>query len=194
MGLEGRAAESIVTVRGSANLVDQPGIELEAEELPVSELSRALVGSQSTVERVKFHYSAGLALSVGSIAGPRILRQMFNHVRANWIELDVAIAAKEVVFFLRQARLETSLPERAATAVVPIDVLNVALPESFHHLARTGRCSRCREQVDMVRHQPIGVDGTLALLGVLVEPAEVRLIVLIGVETGLAVVAPLDDV
>jgi hypothetical protein len=46
----------------------------------------------------------------------------------------------------------------------------------------------------MVRHQPIGVDGALALLGVFLEPAEVRLIVLIGVETGLAVVAPLDDV
>jgi hypothetical protein len=119
---------------------------------------------------------------------------MLNHVRANWIELDVATAAKEVVLFLRQARPEAPLPERAATAVAPIDVLNVALPQPFHHLASTGRCSRCDEQVDMVCHQPIGVDGTLALLGVLLEPAEVRLIVLISVETGLAVVAPLDDV
>jgi len=46
----------------------------------------------------------------------------------------------------------------------------------------------------MVRHQHIGVDGALDLLGVLLEPAEVSLIVLIGVEAGLAVVAPLDDV
>ena len=57
---------------------------------------------------------------------------MLNHVRANWIELDVAIAAKEVVFFLRQARPETSLPERAASAVARIDVLNVALSQPFH--------------------------------------------------------------
>jgi hypothetical protein len=38
------------------------------------------------------------------------------------------------------------------------------------------------------------VDGALALLGVLLALAEVRLTVVIGVEKGLEVVAALDDV
>jgi hypothetical protein len=54
--------------------------------------------------------------------------------------------------------------------------------------------SRREQQVYMIGHQHIGVDGAAAIASRLFEPMEVALIVLLGKEAWLAVDAALNDV
>ena len=46
----------------------------------------------------------------------------------------------------------------------------------------------------MISHQHVGVDGATALLRLLIQPAEVRPIILVGEDTGLVIVAALNQV
>jgi hypothetical protein len=48
------------------------------------------------------------------------------------------------------------------------------------------------EQVAMMGHQHVGVDGATALLRVLLEPVEIHPVVLLGKEARLAIVAALN--
>ena len=48
------------------------------------------------------------------------------------------------------------------------------------------------EQVDMIGHEDIGVDGTAMLLGPLLEPVKIGRLVFITEEHGLAAIAALD--
>jgi hypothetical protein len=47
--------------------------------------------------------------------------------------------------------------------------------------------------MDMVGHQPIGVYGTGVLLSGVLETCEVKAVVIVGKEDGLAIIASLDD-
>ena len=82
----------------------------------------------------------------------------------------------------------------AAASVLAIGVLHVTPARRLHQARRRIIFCRGEQQMHVVGHQRIGVDGTAAIARRLFEPMEVALIVLLGEEAGLAVDAALDDV
>lgn len=66
---------------------------------------------------------------------------MRHNPGAQWIQFDVALAGHEVRILLDQAGSETPLPLCTAAAVRPVDVLDVALAQRRHQLARAVRRS-----------------------------------------------------
>ena len=73
---------------------------------------------------------------------------------------NVAVASQYVVLALRQTGTKAPFPQRAAAAVDAVYVLHVALPEMFHHLACAVGLLRSEQQMHMVGHQHVGVNGT----------------------------------
>ena len=76
----------------------------------------------------------------------------------------------------------------------PVDILDIALPEPFHQDACAISVFRGEQEVDMVCHQDIGMHSTACAFGIFLQPIKIQEIVLISKETGLAVIAALDDV
>ena len=119
---------------------------------------------------------------------------MADHPGAHWIALDVTVADEQIAFGLDKIGKEASFPERTAPRVNPIEILNIRLTQKFHHLRDPARLSRRREQVDVVRHQHIGVDVDFLFPRNRREPIQIPDTVLIGPEAWAAIVATLDDV
>ena len=119
---------------------------------------------------------------------------MLDHPGANRVEFDVSITPHHVVFFVGKTGSEPPLPERAATTIGAVDVLHVALAESLHQLPDTAGCFGGEQQMDMIRHQRIRMNHAALGLGVLLQPFKIEAVVVFRIETGLPVIATLDDV
>jgi hypothetical protein len=74
----------------------------------------------------------GVALGVAAIARPRVFSRSERHVRPHWIKLDVALACEELAIGRDDGRTQSPLEKRSAAAVRAVDVLHMALAESFH--------------------------------------------------------------
>lgn len=96
--------------------------------------------------------------------------------------------------FLGQAGTKFALPKCATSVIHPVDILDISLPQSFHEHGGAGGLLRGKEQVDMVGHQHIGMYGAAAHKAVFPQPFEIKSIITVSMEAGLAVVPPLDDV
>jgi hypothetical protein len=70
---------------------------------------------------------------------------VFGHVSSDGIKLNVSIAAENLVFLLGKARAESIFPKRSTTTVGSVDVLDIALFESFHQITHTIRWFRCQQ-------------------------------------------------
>ena len=136
----------------------------------------------------------GLAEGVAAVAGPAELARVGDHVGAHGVEFDVALAGEKIVLGLDGAGLVTAFPEGAAALVVAVDVLDVASAERLHELGGAFGGLRCDEQMDMVGHEGVGVDGAAPVGSRFLQPAEVAVAVLLGKEAGLAIDASLHEV
>ena len=75
-----------------------------------------------------------------------------------------------------------------------VDVLHVALSQVFHQQDGALFARVCEQQMYVVGHQHVGMDGATELVGELFDVLQVELVVLFAVETDRAVIATLDDV
>lgn len=73
-------------------------------------------------------------------------------------------------------------------------MLHIALAEQLHHPSRSIRFAWRQQEMDVIRHQHIGVDGAAGALCAKLQLIEIEAIIVICEKTGLAVVAALDDV
>src|SRR5574343_998348 len=135
-----------------------------------------------------------LALSVNAITRPTILGRMRHHTGPNRIHLDIALASQQITLLLDQAGAESSLPQRARTAISSIHILHIALPQSLHQHPHSITGSRRQQQMHMISHQHIGVDQAARLAGIFLQPIKIEAIILVGDEASLSVIATLDDV
>ena len=79
-------------------------------------------------------------------------------------------------------------------AILAIHVLDIALPQRFHQVARRPGALWRDEQMNVVGHQHIGMDATTVRANVFRETFQIEAVVFIGKETGLPVVPVLDEV
>jgi len=148
--------------------------------------------AQCKIERMRGN-AAVLPLCIHAVARPTVIRRMRHHARPHGIELDIAIAGQDIGFFLQQAGAKTSLPQRAAAPVSPIDVLHIALSQRLHQLAQAVGCSRRQQQMHMIGHQAPGMDGATMFFGLLAEMIQVEAVIFLGIKARRTVVAALDQ-
>jgi len=107
--------------------------------------------------------------------------------------MNVAHQLQKVFISLTDDRLVAALKEVTDFAVREVEILGVRLLKSLHELGQ-GDSGTLQEQMDVVRHETVGVQADFVLLAVACKSFEVRFVVAPGAEGFLAVVAAHDDV
>ena len=163
------------------------------EERAVGDAALGDVWPQGQVDGMGMDERVVPASRIGVVARPGMLRRRCHHRCPYGIELDIAIAAKQVGFRVDEAGLVAALPQRAAAAVSRIEGRDICSPQFSHH-ARDSPCGfRRNQQVHVVAHQHIGVDPAAVARSGLTQHPSISAAVVIIEEARHPIVAPLDD-
>ena len=100
----------------------------------------------------------------------------------------------QIGFGLHDTGFVTAFPQAAGAAVEAVDVLHVATTDGLHEARGGCGFSGGHQEVHVVGHEDVGVDGTAPIASRLFEPVEVAVVVLFSEKAGLAIDAALDDV
>jgi enterochelin esterase-like enzyme len=103
------------------------------------------------------------------------------------VELDVALAGRQVGVVVDRAGAQAPLPWREAAAVGAFDRLHGALVERAHQVGHTGRPLWRHQQMHVVRRQSIGMHGAARLRRDLGEQREAIQAVVVAEEAGIAI-------
>jgi hypothetical protein len=127
--------------------------DLIGEEVQVASAARFLALGEGAINRVRNDHRIADAQSVATVARPRIIARGLYHVRANRVQLDVALAGEQIAVRLDDRRAKAPFEKRAGPTVGPVDVLHLALSQSLHKQRRSPIGCRCHEQVQMIGHE-----------------------------------------
>jgi hypothetical protein len=94
---------------------------------------------------------------------------------------------------LHQARFEPAFPQGAGSPMPVIHVRHVAATKILHRPADALRIVRRQQQVNVIGHQHIGMDGAVPALHSLRQPLQIDPPVVVLEEDRLPIVAPLHD-
>ena len=134
------------------------------------------------------------AQGVAGVAGPRMVLRSRDHPGPQGVGLDVAIAGHHVALGIHDGRLEPALPQRPRAAPYPVDAANVAAPQRLHQPTDPVVSRRSDQQVHMVGHQHICVQGAALLCQSPADLGQEEAAVAVVEEDRLPIVAALDDV
>jgi hypothetical protein len=87
-----------------------------------------------------------------------------------------------------------SAPGHGSNAALVVDVLHVASSYVAHDERDRLRSPRRDEQMDVIGHQHVGVDGAVVPARGMLQTCQIKALVLRDKEGGLAVVTALNDV
>lgn len=134
-----------------------------------------------------------LPQAVVPVARPFVLAGIIDHAGAQGVEFDVAHAGQQVGVSLDEAGFVAAFPQAAGAFVVAVDVLDVAAANGLHEPGYAVLGFRRYQQMNVVGHEHVGMNGAVPIGSRFLEPMEVAVIILLGEETGLSINAALDD-
>lgn len=73
---------------------------------------------------------------VAAVARPGEIPGVRHHARPDWIQLDVALAGKQVAVRFDHGQAEAPFEERAGTVIRSVHLLHIALTEVLHEQRR----------------------------------------------------------
>lgn len=103
------------------------------------------------------------------------------------------MAFEQIAFLLQQTGAEAPLPERTAAPISAVEILHVALSQLLHQRAGGIRCGSAEQQMHVIRHQAVGVDGAPGIVCRARQPVEIKQVIRLGIEAHRTVVAALDN-
>ena len=177
-----RGLSPITPVGSTAYLPDGLFIQMRLKQGLVVCLPFGSIQPQSQVLVMWGNEIAGLAQRVGVVARPAVVLRLVDHAGADGVEFDVAVAGKDVVFGLCEAGAEAAFPQRAATLVGAVDILDVTLSEVFHQQGCAVWILWGEQQVDVVGHQHVSVNNAVELVGKFLQVMQVELVILFGMK------------
>jgi len=128
------------------------------------------------------------------IAGPAIVGGITNDTGSNRIEFDVSAAGQQVPVGIDDARSKSPFPKRSGALMPVVEPSNKASSERLHRAAKGLVCRRRDQQMDVIRHQHIGMHRKLVLARDFRKPVQIATMISIVDEDRLPVVSSLYDV
>jgi hypothetical protein len=119
---------------------------------------------------------------------------MCHHRGPHGVEFDIAQTQQEIGLGFDYTGSVAALPQGAGALIRGVDIGHIAPPNGLHPFGNAIGPRGRYEQMDMIGHQDIGMDGAAITFGSVVNGGEVQAIVLVSEENRLAIIAPLDDV
>ena len=129
---------------------------------------------------------------VGAMTAPEVIRRILQQARADGVEMDVAHHGQELNVALHLRGVEAALEEVSAVRPAVVEAAGIAGADRVHQNGERP-VIRLQQQMDMVRHQAVGVEALTTLLKGACHTAEVPTPILVVDEDGPAVVATLGD-
>ena len=165
------------------------------EQFPIRVLTNLWIGIERPIEKMIGDQRIGLTPGMVTIAGPGVLLRGGHHVGGDRVEFDIPVTGQQIGVGIDQAGLVSAFPQGAATAVGLVDIGNVQPADVLQDLGDAPICMLLgQQQVDVIGHQAIGMEFDVITAAALPQNLKVILVVVIGEETGIAVVAALDHV
>jgi len=131
----------------------------------------------------------------GRATGPAITRRIVDYTGTHRVQFHIATAGLQIRIGLHGAGFVPSLPQRSASSFQGIDIPGLPAGQSLHELAEMFRIvTGVDHQMNMVRHQAIGVHLAPELNFPFLVRIEIIEVIVIPGKDGLAVMAPLDYV
>ncbi|QJR14795.1 hypothetical protein DSM104440_01605 [Usitatibacter palustris] len=150
-------------LNGIANLPHGFRVDVGPEQVLIDGGAGYIVGCQLPIQRVGCDEIIGNPARVVQVARPPMLTGMTDHSSTHRIELDVALACEQVALGLDEVGLVASLPQRSGAFMEVIEVAYVTAAQSLHH-SRNSACGVAgRQEVEVVGHQDVGMDGDAAI-------------------------------
>src|SRR5688500_8854859 len=135
-----------------------------------------------------------LAKRIAAITGPLMKPRVADHLGTDRVQLHVPMADEKIPLGLDRARAESPLPERAGAFVQVVEVRDVTPPHALHRLGERVRGVPRRQEMDVVGHEHVGVNGHPGSTRHIDKAAMEVHAVALGAEYRLAVVPPYPDV
>jgi len=164
------------------------------EQGSIGGLSLMIGGSEGQVQGVIRNDAVGGAIRRMAVTRPSVLARRGHHLGTDRVQFDVARTGQEVVVAVDQGGPVAAFPERAGAVVGGVEILHVPPTHGLQDLGETLRLLRRHEQMEMVGHQHVSVDGGPMLQRQSAEALKKTGVVLLSHENRRPVIAPLDDV
>ena len=188
-GQEGGAPHG--TLAAPAAIVGiQPGIRTRQQQGAVVPLSYLWVRAQGEIARVKGDHGIGGAEGVGGAARPAIGRRICDEARSHRVPIEVPERGEGVDVIFHEARAVSALPKMTPAPPEPVEGLGGLGHEPAHGPAEGVPRRRLEEQVEVIRHQRIGVQRDGIGPEHLPQVGQEQFTVLGGGEIELPVIAP----
>lgn len=150
--------------------------------------------AENDVAGVRRDSRVGCGEGVVCVAGPAVMLRHEHHARSHRVEPGIAIAGLHVAVAVDQAGLEPPFPKRAGAVIACIEGGYITTAQRLHHLRRRARLVRRDQQMHVVCHKNVGMQGAVESLGGFAELLQVAKVVTVCGEARLAVNATLDHV
>jgi hypothetical protein len=95
---------------------------------------------------------------------------------------------------MNQRRLVPAFPQRPSTSISGIDVSNEASTNGLHNFGDAVVPRRRYEEVNMIRHEDVGMNITAMRLATFTQAAKVNTIIVLAEKDWISVVPPLNYV
>jgi len=136
----------------------------------------------------------GCATGMPVVTRPGIRGGMGHHRSTYGVEFNIARTEQEIGLSLNQTRAVASLPQGAGAVIGGVDIGHIAATNGLHQFGQSIGLRGRHQQMDMIGHQDISMDGTARAFSRVLHRGEVEAIVFVTKENRLAIMTPLDDV
>jgi hypothetical protein len=106
-----------------------------------------------------------VAIGIASVAGPEVVPRINHHPGSNGIALDVSITGEQVLLGPHHGGFVPPFPKGTGSLVYPIKIGHVPATRALDGHREAVRLFLAGEQMNVVGHQDIRVDGYSELLG-----------------------------
>jgi len=131
---------------------------------------------------------------VVSVTGPLELLGTIHQSRPDWIEVDVPMASDQVSAGRHEARVESTFPQCAGSPISSVEVAGILPGRCVNRARDADRIDRGYQQVHMVWHQNIAMQGHSDIHRRLGQQVPELQIVALASKDALSIVPPMHDV
>ena len=179
--------------RRSSDRVEGFFVQRFTKECAIRGLAQCWPITKGDVDRMRRDERIPIAASVVAIARPSIRARVVDHPRTHRVQLDVPRAGKEVTLGVDHRRFEATLPQRAGATVSIVHPADEARSHRVHHARHAGVVLGRHQQMNVIRHQRVGMDRAPEALTRFQQHFAVKLKIPLGAERLCAVVPALNN-